>query len=238
MARSANINLNGEHVVVSGATTFEEAKHNSLYESRKYRLTGLSPILGSQPASEAIRTQFVASKAPDVVMSEEERELFEADERQTRGLSVFARDPDNNDQVILLDYMVRGFFKAALAALQKQIGVKSYKSKVDKYLFVFPRRIPLLRNGQPLFEEDDEYERPLRADTPKGPRVGLQASERIDTPWSIDIEIRLIANDKSAKSEALTWKAVETALDYGALSGLGQFRNGSFGTFSWERLDA
>ena len=209
-----------------------------LYESRKYRLTGLSPILGSQPASEAIRTQFVASKAPDIEMSEEERELFEADERQTRGLSVFARDPDNNDQVILLDYMVRGFFKAALAALQKQIGIKSYKSKVDKYLFVFPRRIPLLRNGEPLFEEDDEYERPLRADTPKGPRVGLQSSERIDTPWSIDIEIRLIANDKSAKSEALTWKAVETALDYGALSGLGQFRNGSFGTFSWERLDA
>ena len=131
---------------------------NNLYESRKYRLTGLSPILGSQPASEAIRTQFVASKAPDVEMSEEEKVLFEADERQTRGLSVFARDRDNDDQVILLDYMVRGFFKAALAALQKQIGVKSYKSKVDKYLFVFPRRIPLLRNGQPLFEEDDEYE--------------------------------------------------------------------------------
>ena len=74
-----------------------------LYESRKYRLTGLSPILGSQPASEAIRTQFVASKAPDSDLSEEERALFESDERQTRGLSVFARDPEHNDQVILLD---------------------------------------------------------------------------------------------------------------------------------------
>lgn len=209
-----------------------------LYETRRYRLTGLSPILGSQPANEAIRTQFIASKAPDSDLSEEERELFEADERQTRGLSVFARDPEHNDQVILLDYMVRGFFKAALAALQKQLGVKSYKSKVDKYLFVSPRRIPLLRNGQPIYEEDDEYERPLRADTPKGPRVGLQASERIETPWSIDIELRLIANDESAKSKSLSWKAVETALDYGALSGLGQFRNGSFGTFSWERIDA
>ena len=209
----------------------------SLFESRKYRLTGLSPILGSQPASEAIRTQFVASKAPELEMSEEEKELFEADERQTRGLSVFARDPENDDQVILLDYMVRGFFKAALAALQKQLGVKSYKSKVDKYLFVYPRRIPLLRNGEPIYDEDDEYERPLRADTPKGPRVGLQSSERINTPWSIDIEIRLIANDRSAKSSELSWEAVETALDYGALSGLGQFRNGSFGTFSWERID-
>ena len=209
-----------------------------LYESRKYRLTGLSPILGSQPASEAIRTQVVASKAPDSDLSEEERALFESDERQTRGLSVFARDPEHNDQVILLDYMVRGFFKAALAALQSQLGVKSYKSKVDKYLFVHPRRIPLLRNGKPIYEEDDEYERPLRADTPKGPRVGLQSSERIETPWSIDIELRLIANERSAKSKELSWDAVETALDYGALSGLGQFRNGSFGTFSWERIDA
>ena len=107
----------------------------SLYETRKYRLIGLSPILGSQPASEALRTQFVASKAPDIEMSEEEKELFEADERQTRGLSVFARDPDNDDRIILLDYMVRGFFKAALGALQKQLCVKSHKSKVDKYLF-------------------------------------------------------------------------------------------------------
>lgn len=209
-----------------------------LYETRKYHLTGLSPILGSQPASEAIRTQYIASRAPAAELSDEERELFESDSRQLRGLSVFARDPEKNDQVILLDYMVRGFFKSALAALQKQLGVKSYKSKVDKYLFVYPRRIPLLRNGMPIYEEDDEYERPLRADTPKGPRVGLQSSERIDTPWSIDIEIRLIANDKTAKSESLTWKAVETALDYGALSGLGQFRNASYGTFSWERMDA
>lgn len=209
-----------------------------LYETRKYRLTGLSPILGSQPASEAIRTLYIASRAPTAELADEERELFESDSRQLCGLSVFARDPEKNDQVILLDYMVRGFFKSALAALQTQLGVKSYKSKVDKYLFVCPRRIPLFRNGMPIYEEDDEYERPLRADTPRGPRVGLQSSERIDTPWSIDIEIRLIANDKTAKSEPLTWKAVETALDYGALSGLGQFRNGSYGTFSWERMDA
>lgn len=209
----------------------------TLYETRKYRLIGLSPILGSQPASEALRTQFVASKAPDIEMSEEEKELFEADERQTRGLSVFARDPDNDDRIILLDYMVRGFFKAALGALQKQLGVKSYKSKVDKYLFVHPRRIPVMRNNDYIYDEDCEYERPLRADTPKGPRVGLQSSECIETPWMIEVELRLIANDASAKSASLSWTNIEQALDYGALSGLGQFRNGSYGTFCWERID-
>lgn len=211
---------------------------NNLFESRKYRLVGLSPILGSQPASEAIRTQFVASKAPEVELSVEEKSLFDAEERETRGLSVFARDVEHGDNIILLDYMVRGFFKAALSALQKQLSIKSYKSKVDKYLFVSPRRIPIMRDGDFIYDEDSQYERPLRADTPKGPRVGLQASECIDTPWSIEIELRLIPHDESAKSKPLSWAAVEAALDYGALSGLGQFRNGSYGTFSWERIDA
>lgn len=208
-----------------------------LYESRKYRLVGLTPILGSQPASEAIRTQFVSSKAPTSELSEEEVALFEAEDAQTRGLSVFARDPDNNDRLILLDYMVRGFFKSALGSLQKQLGVKAHKSKVDKYLFVHPRRIPIIRDGEPIYDEDDQYERPLRADTPKGPRVGLQASERIETPWEIIIELRLIPNDGSQKSASLCWEVIEKALDYGELSGLGQFRNGSFGTFTWDRLD-
>lgn len=237
MPRSSNVSLNGEHAAVSTALSFQEASRDKLYESRKYRLTGLTPILGSQPASEAIRTQFVSSKAPASDLSEEERKLFESESREERGLSVFARDPDNNDQLIVLDYMVRGFFKAALSALQSQLEIKSYKTKVDKYLFVHPRRIPLLRNGKAIYEEDSQYERPLRADTPKGPRVGLQASECVDTPWSIDVELRLIANDESAKSKPLSWIAVEKALDYGALSGLGQFRNGSYGTFAWERIE-
>ena len=207
-----------------------------LYESRTYKLTGLTPLLGSQPASEAIRTQYIASKAPDSELSEEERLLFDAEITQTAGLSVFARDPEHDDQIIILDYMVRGFFKAALCALQKQLGIKNYKSKVDKYLFVSPRRIPLLRDGQPIYDEDSQYERTLRAETSKGPRIGLQASECIDTPWSAEIEVQLIANYASAKSAELDWDAVEKALDYGALSGLGQFRNGSFGRFTWDRV--
>lgn len=208
-----------------------------LYESRKYRLVGRTPILGSQPASESIRTQYVASKAPDSALSEEERKLFADEVREVAGLTVFARDPDQDDQIVILDYMVRGFFKAAFAATQALVGMKAYKSKVDRFLFVAPRRIPILRDGEPIYDEDSQYERTLRADTPKGPRTGLQASECIDTPWSVEIELRLIENAATAKSPALTWENVEIALDYGELSGLGQFRNGSFGTFSWERIE-
>ena len=209
---------------------------NVQMETRKYRLTGLSPILGTQPANESLRTDFVATKAPSTELSEEERELFEAYDN-SHGLTVFPRDPDADECIIILNYMIRGFFKSAFGALQSQLGIKAHKSKVDKYLFVSPRRIPILRDGEPIYDEDDEFERPLRCETMRGARVALQGSERIMTPWSVDITLHLIPNPASKTSKALTFEAVETALGYGQLCGLGQFRNGSFGTFSWERIE-
>ena len=205
-------------------------------ETRKYRLIGLSPILGTQPADEAVRTSFVASKAPAVELAEEERELFDEVD-QSHGLTVFPRDPDADDRIIMLNYMVRGFFKSAIGALQSQLGIKAHKSKVDKFLFVEPRRIPIMRDGEPIYDEDDEFERPLRCETMRGPRVALQGSERIMTPWSVEVEISLSPNAASKTSKALTFEAVETALDYGKFCGLGQFRHGSYGAFAWERID-
>ena len=204
-------------------------------ETRKYRLTGISPILGTQPANEAVRTDFVATKAPTAELAAEERELFEEYD-QAHGLTVFPRDPDHNDRIIIMNYMVRGFFKSALGALKLQLGIKAHKSKVDKYLFVGPRRVPLMRDGKPIYDEDDEFERPLRCETMRGLRVALQGSERINDPWYVEVEISLIPNESSKSSKALTFEAVETALDYGRLCGLGQFRNGSFGSFTWERI--
>lgn len=208
-----------------------------MFETRKYRLTGITPMLGTQPANNAIRTQYLASKAPDKAMSDEEAELFKAQAREESGLTVFARDPDADDRLILLDYMVRGFFKSSLTALAAQEDIAAAKSKVDKYLFVLPRRIPILRDGEAIIEEDYIFERTLRAETMQGPRVGLAASETIDAPWEIEIELKLLKNKGTARSRALTWDAVENALSYGEFCGIGQFRNGSFGRFYWEAME-
>lgn len=227
----------GKSVAVDNKETTPVATEGSFFSTRRYRLTGIAPMLGSQPASEAIRTQFIATKAPSEELSEEERELFAQDMRQNAGLSVFARDPDNDDRIILLDYMIRGFFKSAIGALSSHIGISAAKSKVDKFLFVAPRRIPVIRDGEAIYDEDSCFERPLRAETMRGPRVGLASSECIDTPWSVEFEVRLVTNPASAKSKPLGWDVVETALDYGRLSGLGQFRNGGYGAFTWERVE-
>ena len=204
------------------------------FEKRKYRLTGLTAVLGSQPASRTLRTEFIASKAPTMELAEEEDAMLGNVEE--RGLTVFLRDPEE-DNLMMLNYMLCGYFKGSLEALVAQTGVKMPRSKVDRYLKIEQRKIPFTRNGELIYEEDDQLERPLRADTPKGPRVSLTASEMIDLPWQIEFEVTLFPNDATPKSRALSWETVEDALEYGKYSGLGQWHNGGNGCFEWERVD-
>lgn len=206
---------------------------NLKIESRIYLLTGTTPLLGSSPASRAIRTQYIASKAPTSELREEEE--ANARDLDEKGLTVFTRN--ERDQLCLMGYQIKGFFKAALLALKGQIKISAPKSKIDTLVFVEPRYIPILRNGAPLRDEDDVLERPLRAQTMQGERVTLAASEQIDAPWSIEIEISMMPSNGTKLSEALTWDVIETALDYGAYHGLGQWRNADYGRFIWQRLD-
>jgi len=81
------------------------------------------------------------------------------------------------------------------------------------------------------------YERPLRAETMRGPRVSLASSEQVDDPWSIEFTVTLVDNPTTNKSANVTWEAIEEMLSYGCLKGLGQYRNGSFGRFTYERTE-
>ena len=71
--------------------------------------------------------------------------------------------------------------------------------------------------------------------TAQGPRVTLAGSEFVKD-WMVEIEVSLLENKETAKGKAITWAVVEDALDYGRLSGLGQWRNGGFGRFTWEQI--
>lgn len=204
-------------------------------EKRTYELKGFTPIMGSSPANPAVRTQYIASKAPDPVRAGDEEAGYTPD-MEDKGLTVFLRDPSSG-ALMLLDYQVRGFIKSALSSLKALNGIKQARAKVDKYLFASPRRIPILKDGQPVTEEDEVIERPLRAMTMQGERVTLVGSEAIYDPWTIRVTLTLLPNEASKASAKLTWEDVERALDYGELSGLGQFHNGGYGRFTWERVD-
>lgn len=216
-------------------------------ETRTYRLTGTTPLLGSNPANPKIHSEFVAAKAATIQKALEETNMLPNEDElreqlkekleqiKTMGLTVFLRDGDD-DHLVIGNHVVKGFLKSAMLTLKDQLGIASPKSKVDNLVFVQPTYLPLMRDGKPITAPDDYNERPLRAETMQGPRVSLASSEHINAPWYVDVTIKLIENSATGKSKPITWDTIETVLSYGADKGLGQWRNGGYGSFTVERL--
>ena len=204
-----------------------------LIERIDVKLNFLSPILGSLPADPALLTKFIASKAPSPWQATEEEDVAKDREEEytsDRGLTVFATDEKG---LFLYDYHIKGFLKEAGNVLKdtEDIKIKNLRSKIDNYVFIQPRRIYLCREeGSYIQEEDEIFERPLRAQTMKGPRVSLVASEKIDLPIICHFEIEILENKE------VTWEVIQKLLDYGQYKGLGQWRNGGWGRFEWKKV--
>ena len=199
--------------------------------SRTYRFTGVNRILGAQAANPNVRSEYIASKAATLAKGEEENEKLP--DIDAKGLTVFLRD---DGALCLSDYVIKGFLKESLNALKSQLGIVAPASKVDNYVLITPAYLRFTKDGQPVTEPDEVYERPLRAMTMQGPRVSLSASEVITRGWEIEFTINLLENAGSAKSKPLTWELIEEAMNYGLFKGLGQWRNGQHGRFRWKRI--
>lgn len=192
----------------------------------KARLVFTEPILGTCPNNEDLYADYVASKAPDYERYGEEMDAFDVNDEIQKGMTVFPRMEDGTPY--LYDYQIKGFFKDTCGGLRKVKGtesakIKAFKKEIDKLIFVFPRRIKIEN-----VKEIQKCERPLRASTPQGERISLACSEQIQTGASITITIKMLSDDSEA--------AVREWLDYGELSGIGQWRNSGKGRFTWEEL--
>ena len=204
------------------------------YAERKFRIKGTDTLLGSSPANKEVFTEFLVGKTK----TPEEKQAALADvenidENLEKGTTVFYR---NNNGLILKGYQVKGFLKSAAKALKDQLNLKSYLSKVDTYVFVMEKDIPIMRDGEQITEPDGFLERPQRCETAQGPRISLAKSEEVQAPWYIDVTIRVVENTKTAKSATIDMDMIKDFLDYGALSGLLQWRNAGHGTFEYEEL--
>lgn len=202
----------------------------------KVRVTFTEPLLGTWPANPNVAREFIASKSPDAATIEDEVAALGADAAADKAMTIFPRD--DNGKPILYDYQVKGFFKDSCGMLAR-IGGKDEKSKkravnesgkltaykkiIDGLIFVSPRQIPLMVNGQM-----DECQRPLRAQTAQGERVSLANSEQI--PAGSTCEFEVLCMDDAHEKAVLEW------LEYGKLRGLGQWRNSGKGRFIYELL--
>lgn len=184
------------------------------------RLTLIEDALGMMPGDEDILKTYLASKAPTPEKTAEEVTWCTQTEEEKR-ITVFPRMDDG--QPMFWDYQIKGMLKDSCAALTRQgkagspegtacAKIKAYKKVIDGDVFVFPRRIPIDLHGLKM----DTCTRPLRADTPQGPRTSIAKSEAVPEGSTIEFYFDLA---------------------YPSLRGIGQWRNSGKGRFLWEELD-
>lgn len=203
-------------------------------KKNKVKLTFVEPVLGTWPSNQNIAREFIASKSPDAATVEDEVAALGADAVADKGMTVFPRN--EKGEPVLYDYQVKGFFKDSCGMLSRIGGktetgkkkavnesgkITAYKKVIDGLIFVQPRMIPIHFNG-----EMTECQHPLRAQTAQGERVSLANSEQIPAGSTCEFEILLM--DDSHEKAVLEW------LNYGALRGIGQWRNSGKGRFSYE----
>lgn len=196
----------------------------------KYKIvmTFNEAILGTAPLNKELYTEFIASKAENGEATDDEIESVP--ETIEKGTTGFHRGPDG--QPVIYNYVIKGVFKDAAGMLRRVPGTKSakltaYKKVIDGLVFVSPRQIPI--TFAPGQTEVGILERPLRAQTPQGERVALARSEMIDAGASMEFTLNLL----DPKLEPL----VREWLEYGELRGLGQWRNGGWGRYSFSMTE-
>ena len=193
----------------------------------KLRLTFTEGLLGTSPSDEDIYRNFIGSKAPDAQSLEEEVAAIGADEVVEKGMTIFTHM--DNKQPHLWDYQIKGFMKDACSMMNRSKGsesgkLKAYRKIIDGLIFVAPRKIPLLLNG-----DIGLCQRPIRVQTAQGERVALSISEEAYAGTSIELTIILL--DDAHEKALYEW------LNYGCLRGIGQWRNSGKGRFLWENLE-
>lgn len=191
-----------------------------------YKLTLIftEPLLGTVSLDPEIYAAWIAKNVPDAKSLKEELETLGTEEVLEKGTTGFHRV---DGVPILYDYVIKGFLKDACSMLRRvsdtlSHGIRAYRKIIDGLVFVTPRRIPINLNGS----EITFLERPLRAQTAQGERIALARSETVAPGATITFMLSVLGAVK--ETQLREW------FDYGALRGLGQWRNASYGRFTYE----
>jgi hypothetical protein len=194
-------------------------------ESKKFKveLTFTELLLGTVPKDKEVYQTYIESKAPPATETGDELESLE--DLEEKGWTGFHTMDDGRPMIY--NYAIKGYFKDACGMLRRVSGsrsskLKAYKKVIDGLVFVDPRMIPI---DLPEGEEITILERTIRVETPKGPRVALTRSDACPVGSTMTFYLRVLAG----VSEAL----LKEWFDYGYDRGLGQWRNGGYGSFEY-----
>ena len=202
-------------------------------QTRKYRvkLTFTADLLGTTPLDVDVLTNHIRGREGEGIPDDE---LETAPESNEKGMTGFHALPDGTP--ILYDYMIKGFFKDACSMLRRVKGsvsssLRAHKKVIDGLVFVRPRQIRL---QLPSGAEMGTMTRPLRAQTAQGERVALACSQTLPAGTVLEFELTVLGKLLASGSKDRTDELLEEWFAYGALRGLGQWRNAGWGTFTYE----
>jgi len=189
----------------------------------KIKLTFTEPLLGAVAKKKDVYTEFITEKGKKA----RKDELETIPDIEEIGTCFHMMD----GKPIIYDYVIKGLFKDACSMLRRQKGtksaiLKSHKKVIDGLVFVFPRQILINLNGNEL----GVLERPLRAQTAKGERIALAKSDCAPAGSYIEFDVKVLG--------VVSKQLLKEWLDYGKLRGLGQWRNASYGRFSYEIVES
>jgi hypothetical protein len=190
----------------------------------------IDELLASAPANQDVYKKYIESRAKEE--KPDEVATLPAEEQEKVGWSVFHQDYSG---LFIFDYMIRGFLKEAASSVSGK-AITAYKSKIDRFCFVMPRRIYMLRIGGEILkpysrtQQTEEYcERPIRAMTAQGPRVSLKRSNLVrNVEFVFEVWVLPLGQRE------ITEKVLRSWLEYGQYQGLGEWRSGSYGRFTYE----
>lgn len=183
-----------------------------------------SPLLGTVPSDPKVYETYIASKGIEKNPDKEDilNESETVNKIEERGWTGFHKDALG---LFMYDYMVRGFIKSAMETLMENKTIPkipAYKKWVDRFVFVYPRKIHFGK-----MEPDGVVERPLRGMTAQGPRVSLIRSDALQEGTEVDFFIEILGNSKKIDP-----KLLRNVFEYGRYVGLGQWwGSGGYGQF-------
>jgi hypothetical protein len=199
--------------------------------SYNVELTFTQPLLGSVALNPEIYKDFIASKAPNPQEAiDTELPDLDAEAELRKGSTGFLKDATGP---YLHNHVIKGFLKASFSALRRDSQsplkkVKAHISIIDGTVFAFGDSTDKskLYLELPKGEELVWNERPIRCQTMQGPRVALIRSEQAPAGTKLRFTITVLG-------DAFTEEMLSECLSYGEFNGIGQFRNGYYGPFTW-----
>lgn len=209
----------------------------------KIKWTFTEGLLGTSTANPDIYRDYLAGKAPTPELADEEEAVLadglSVDDKFQKAMTIFPKLPDGTP--FQYDYQVKGYMKDACGMLNRLTGkdattgkkakavnesgkIKAFKKEIDGNIFVFPRKIPIVFDGEMTI-----CQRSLRAATPQGERISLSASE--EAPAGSVMEFWVLCLNDSHVPAVREW------MEYGILRGTGQWRNSGKGRFMYEIVE-